>query len=290
MDHNDPAFGADDLDGEMGALFRTVLDQPTPALPPALLPQVRRRGGGLRRRRNLLAGGAAVTAVSLLATAGWMVGGGADGQRTAAAASATASSTTAAASAAPSAATPTTTPSQPDLATFRAPQRQRNAAGNQALLEYLRAHLPEEFADIVDGTKEMLPGHYIATRKDGAQVIVARDTFGNGIDRNAPNAACKPVTTANGTLGPNAEDCANRVLPDGTVAEVRHLTEPLSGRVAALGLLTPDGKPYSLTFLRVVTKPDALSPTVSLEQLLTLAGTPGLVAALRDGWHDGPES
>ncbi|MFJ3794057.1 hypothetical protein [Kitasatospora sp. NPDC090091] len=289
MDQDDPAFGAD----EMGALFRTVLDQPEPGLPPALLPQVRRSGGRLRRRRQLLAGGATVAAVSVLATAGWVVSGRPAAQHTPAGPDSPAAATRAVPStAAPSTAAPVTglpRPDPADTAATNAYQRQLSAQGNLALLEFLRAHLPEDFSAIADGPKEGRPGVYKATRTDGGLVtVVRRPSWLREVDRTTPNDSCDAHTVAGGRAEPLAADCESRVLPDGSVVMVRHLPQTLQGQVSEVNVITPDNTPYALTFLRVVSQPDETSPTVSLQQLLTLGQTPGFLPAIRDGWQDGP--
>ncbi|MFE4603735.1 hypothetical protein ACFRKE_23100 [Kitasatospora indigofera] len=287
MDREDPAFGAE----EIGALFRTVLDRPEPAAPEALLTRVRRDGGRLRRRRRLLAGIGAVVAVGVLAGAGWAVGVRPAATTTAVPAGPSSPAASSAAATAPGTPAPATGGAPADEpyrgATVRY-YRELNARPNQDLLAFLRAHLPADFARVTDGTEQMPPGQYDLTRTDGGQVVVVRDALSTPVDRDAPDAACEPRIHPGGTEDATRTDCTGRTLPDGSVVLVSHAPGTLRGRTAVLDVLTPDGRTCTLWFLRKVDGPDGTLPTVSLDHLLALAETPGLVAAVHDGWQEAP--
>ncbi|MQS11962.1 hypothetical protein F7Q99_06555 [Streptomyces kaniharaensis] len=278
MNRDDPAFGAD----EMGALFRTVLDQPEPTAPPALLPEVRHAGGRLRRRRRLTALGATVAAVALLGTAGWAVDGRTAAERTTVPAGPTAS---ASASAAPSPA-PSSFPPPPapwDQAAVREWDRQVNAAGHQALLKVLQAHLPEDFSSMTDGGNSR---SYNFTRKDGGAVAAWREDELYVDTEGGQASPCETNSSKWGPVPPVGRDCERRTLPDGSVAWAYHPLNPGRGQWSALSVVTPQNRRYGLAFGRVGTPPfQPTDETIALPQLLDLAAAPGFLEAIRDGWY-----
>ncbi|MEU9041193.1 MULTISPECIES: hypothetical protein [unclassified Kitasatospora] len=291
MNGDDPAFDADD----MGALFRTVLDQPEPATPAALLPEVRRSGARLRRRRHLLATVATAAAVGLLATAGWAVRGRTpvegSGREFVPAASApgltsampspsvppspavTGTGGTATGGTAPG----STTPGRP---TTGGPA----ADGSLSLLALLRAHPPEDIVQVFRGATA---NDYLLTRTDGGTVTVSRRLDGPAGPSGGTDSPCGPRSNAWGPMNPEGEDCVGMKLPDGSTVWALHpLSAAHRGREAQLRIVTPDDLAYVLLFVRAGARPQPGDPTVPLPQLLVLSGQPGFVAAVRDGWGD----
>ncbi|MGW2249886.1 hypothetical protein ACWCXH_06755 [Kitasatospora sp. NPDC001660] len=281
MTRDDPAHGAD----EMGALFRSVLDQSEPATPPGLLPEVRRSGGRLRRRRRLTAAGAAVAAVALLATAGWAVDGRTAAQRTTVPAGPTASAT----SAVPSTAAPSSFPPPPpntDQAAHAAWERQVNAAGHQALLKVFRAHLPADFNAVSDGDGTWRSTVFEFTRKDGGAVGAWREEEMYDELDGGQDSPCEPIPSRTGPLPPFGKDCERRALPDGSVAWAFHPVAPGRGQWSVLTVVTPQHRQYSLDFGRNGKPPyQPTDETVALPRLLDLAAAPGFLEAIRDGWY-----
>ncbi|MFD8752944.1 hypothetical protein ACFV0O_18505 [Kitasatospora sp. NPDC059577] len=302
MNGDDPAFDADD----MGALFRAVLDQPEPAAPPELLPEVRRSGNRLRRRRRLLATVATAAAVGLLATAGWAVRGRSpaehDGRVLLPAASAPVAPSVAPSPSASASPTPSVTPSPMAGGTAGGTDDWTEdgtdgtdgtttvgvaTEGSPALFALLRAHPPEEIGKASRGVSSE---NFLLTRKDGGTVAVTRRLDGpSGALGGATSPCGTPMPGSSGPKSPEGEDCVGMKLPDGSMVWAMH---PVSvtprGREAALRLVTPDELAYTLLFVRAEARPypQPDDPTVALPQLLILAGQSGFRKAVQDGWGD----
>ncbi|MFE6054823.1 hypothetical protein ACFQ6N_29060 [Kitasatospora sp. NPDC056446] len=285
MNRDDPAFDADDMD----ALFRMVLDQPEPAAPPALLPEVRRSGVRLRRRNRLLTAAATAAAVALLATAGWAVGGrnsaGGPAPLPPAATGVTARPSTPA-DPPSTAGGPTGTPSPVTAGTAGATgggNGNGNGNGSLALLTFLRSHPPEGVRQVF--STGATNGFLLTT--DYGTITLSRRLDGTAELRGGTASPCGPRSNAWGLMNPEGEDCAGRTLPDGSAVWVMHplSTAPL-GREAEIRIVTPDDRVYVLFFARAETAPKPTDPTLPLPQLLDLAGQPGFLEAVRDGWSD----
>ncbi|WBP92057.1 hypothetical protein [Kitasatospora cathayae] len=278
MTRDDPALDAD----EMGALFRSVLDQAEPATSPGLLPEVRRSGGRLRRRRRLTAAGATVAAVSLLATAGWAVNGRTAAQRTTVPAAPTTSATS-------STPVPTSFPPPPpntDQAAHAAWERQVNTAGHQALLKVFRTHLPTDFTSVSDGDGTWRSAVFEFTRKDGGAVGAWREDEMYADRESGQASPCETSSNRTGPVPPVGKDCVSRTLPDGSVAWAFHPLNPGRGQWSALTVVTPQNRKYGLDFDRNGKPPfQPTDETVALPQLLDLAAAPGFLEAIRDGWY-----
>ncbi|MEV7771761.1 hypothetical protein [Kitasatospora sp. NPDC086791] len=288
MNGDDPAFDADD----MGALFRAVLDQPEPAAPPELLPEVRRSGARLRRRRHLLATVATATAVGLLATAGWAVRG-----RTPAEDSGRALLPAAGAPGVPVAAPSPSGTSSPSAAPSPTAGGTADATGgptptgtaqegSRGLLALLRAYPPEEIWTVARG---VAPESLLLTRKDGGTVRVSRRLEGPSGPLGGTGSPCGPRSGTRGPRSPEGKDCVGTKLPDGSVVWALHpLSVAARGQEAEVRVVAPDGLVYALLFVRAETQPYPRpdDPTLALPQLLVLAGQPGFLQALRDGWGD----
>ncbi|MER7580988.1 hypothetical protein [Kitasatospora sp. NPDC097691] len=301
MNRDDPAFDADD----MGALFREVLDQPEPAVPPGLLPEVRRSGTRMRRRRHLLATVATALAVGLLATAGWAVHGRAPvagvgrGLAPAASGPVLPSATPSRPDAPPPAATGTRDTTAPGAAgdTAAAPGAPSevttaggtappgaSAVGSARLLALVRDHPPQDIGGVARGTTA---DAFVLTRKDGGTVTMSRSLDGPSEPRGGTTSPCESRTTAWGPMSPDGRDCVGTKLADGSVVWMLHpLTVVPRGQEAEIRVVTPNGLVYILLFARAEARAQPDDVTVPLLGLMQLAEQPGFLEAVRDGWAD----
>ncbi|MFI8456405.1 hypothetical protein [Kitasatospora sp. NPDC085464] len=301
MNRDDPAFDADD----MGALFREVLDQPEPAVPQGLLPEVRRSGTRMRRRRHLLATVATALAVGLLATAGWAVHGRAPVERAgrglAPAASGPVLPSTASGrpDAQPPAATGTDGTAAPGTvqdtaaapgtasavtATGGTASPGASAVGSARLLALLRDHPPEDIGGVAGGAT---PDAFVLTRKDGGTVTMSRSLDGPAQQRGGTSSPCESRTTAWGPMSPEGRDCLGTKLADGSVVWLLHpLTVVPRGQEAEVRVVTTSGLVYVLLFARAEARSQPEDVTVPLLELMQLAEAPGFLEAVRDGWAD----
>ncbi|MFE6870287.1 hypothetical protein ACFVFS_27505 [Kitasatospora sp. NPDC057692] len=282
-DREDREFGAE----QMGALFRTVLDQREPAVPP-VGPQVRRAGARLRLRRRLLTVTAAAVAVAAVATAGVAVTGR-SGPTAPVAAPTTAPTTapmptpttdpTPSAAATPSA---TDTPVAPNSADPVAADWQLSAAGHAELLRFLRDHpLPG-----VTGIEENASSReFTMHRANDGRVRFMREfngLVGSPDERESP---CTAQKLPNGDpADPFGTDCLTVPLPDGALAWVLHPAYRDQPKAVWIWLVTAQGRKFVLSFDSAPV--DGAYTPLPLEAVRGLAATPGFVRAVDEGWRD----
>ncbi|MEV6973306.1 hypothetical protein [Kitasatospora sp. NPDC093806] len=256
---------------ELGALFRAVLDQPEPTVPP-VGPQVKRAGGRLRRRRRLLTATAVAAAVAVIATAGVAVSG-----RPLEVDNLDATVPAAPAPSAPTPAAATATPDRP------ATDWQQDAAGHAALLRFLREHpLPGVTAvDERDRATE-----FTLRRTSGGPVRFARFFEGPVRDSSLRESPCEQRKLPNGDVAadPIGTGCLPVPLPDGALAWVLNPLTRGQPQSVLVWLVTAQGRLFTLG---VDSGPvDGRYDVVPLEAVRDLVATPGFVRAVDEGWRD----
>ncbi|WP_380284856.1 hypothetical protein [Kitasatospora purpeofusca] len=273
-DREDREFGAE----QVGALFRTVLEQPEPAVP-AVGPQVKRAGGRLRRRRRLVAVTAAAVAVTAVATAGVAVTG-----RSGPGAPAAAPTTGPAPSTAVTPSTPGT-PSTADTPSAEDPQaadRRLDAVGHADLLRFLRDHPLPGITGIDENPSSR---EFTMQRPDAGRVRFMREFEGPATSPDERQSPCAARTLPNGgTADPDGADCLTVPLPDGAVAWVLHPGHRDRPTSVWIRLITAQGRKFTLSFDSAPVA--GVHTTVPLEAVRDLAATPGFVRAVDEGWRD----
>ncbi|MGW4896630.1 hypothetical protein ACWEQL_30895 [Kitasatospora sp. NPDC004240] len=276
MTREDPEFGAE----QMGALFRTALDQPEPAAP-VVVPEVRRAGARLRLRRRVLTVTAVAAAVATVATLGVTVGGRPEPSATAAAPTASGSP--------PASGTPTAGPSgsaAPTPTATAAPTPEHlvedwrlNAVGHQNLLTWLREHPLPGFAGRVEEG-----GHasvFRLLREDGGEGNVLRIFEGWARTPEERMSPCGPRT--NGDL---LRDCAGRTLPDGTVLWAAYPAYRDRPGGTVLMVITAERHRRITVNLNPGSTDGTPRTPLTPEQALDVAARPGFVQAVDEGWRD----
>ncbi|MGY0461344.1 hypothetical protein ACW14Y_13910 [Kitasatospora sp. cg17-2] len=284
-----------DLDAEeVGALFRTLLDQPEPAVPP-VGPQVKRAGARLRSRRRSTAVLAATVAVVAVATAGIAVTGrSGPGVPVAAAAGAAAGSSSSTAGGTPTAPpnapdTPGTpnAPGTPDTPATGSPEdpasadRRLNAAGHAGLLRFLRDHPLPGVTRIDEGGSA---SEFLMQRPTGGRVRFLRQFEGPVRDPSQRESPCAPKLPTGEPADPFGTDCLAVPLPGGALAWVMHPVHRGQPDSVRLWLVTAEGRLFVLGFDSALV--DGGYSTVPLEAVRELAAAPGFVEAVDQGWRD----
>ncbi|MFJ4791537.1 hypothetical protein [Kitasatospora purpeofusca] len=275
-----------DLDAEeVGALFRTLLDQPEPAVPP-VGPQVKRAGARLRSRRRSTAVLAATVAVVAVATAGIAVTGrSGPGVPVAAATGAAAGSSSSTAGGTPTA--PPNAPGTPDTPATGSPEdpasadRRLNAAGHAGLLRFLRDHPLPGVTRIDEGGSA---SEFLMQRPTGGRVRFLRQFEGPVRDPSQRESPCAPKLPTGEPADPFGTDCLAVPLPGGALAWVMHPVHRGQPDSVRLWLVTAEGRLFVLGFDSALV--DGGYSTVPLEAVRELAAAPGFVEAVDQGWRD----
>ncbi|MFE2105534.1 hypothetical protein ACFXAF_06625 [Kitasatospora sp. NPDC059463] len=278
MGQEDRDLGAE----RMGALFRTVLDQQEPAVPP-VGPQVKRAGARLRLRRRVLTVTAAAVAVAAVATAGVAVTGRSGPEAPAAA------PTTAPASVTTSTAPPTpTVPPAPAAPTAQTSQElvaedwRLNAVGHAELLRFLREHPLPGVTAVEEGASSR---DFTLQRANDGRIRFMREFNGpahSPYDRETP---CAPKLPSGEPANPFGTDCLAVPLPDGALAWVLHpVHRGPSASSVWIWLVTAQGR---MLILSLDSAPvNGVYTTPPLETVRDFAMTPGFVRAVDEGWRD----
>ncbi|MFB7471212.1 hypothetical protein [Kitasatospora sp. NPDC056184] len=286
MGQEDREFGAE----QVGALFRTVLEQPEPAVP-AVGPQVRRAGARLRLRRRLLTVTAAAVAVTAVATAGIAVTGRSGAGAPAAAPTASGAPSTPGTPGTPSASDtppPSGTPTAQASLTAQASGSlvaedwRLNAAGHADLLRFLRDHpLPGVTGTDAGASSREFTMH----RANDGRVRFMREFDGPAASPDERTSPCAARTLPNGeTADPYGTDCLEVPLPDGALAWVLHPMYRDRPTSVWIRLVTAQGRKFTLSFDSAPV--NGIYTTLPLEAVRDLAATPGFVRAVDEGWRD----
>ncbi|MFB8237253.1 hypothetical protein ACFC58_11955 [Kitasatospora purpeofusca] len=276
-----------DVDAEeVGALFRTLLDQPEPAVPPVGA-QVKRAGARLRSRRRSTAVLAAAVAVVAVAGAGIAVTGRPGPGVPAAAPAAATSSSVASGTASGTAEGPQNAPSTQGSPATGSPEdpasadRRLNAVGHADLLRFLRDHPLPGITRIDEGGSA---SEFLMQRPAGGRVRFLRQFEGPVRDPSQRESPCAPKLPNGEPADPYGTDCLPVPLPGGALGWVMHPVHRGQPDSVRLWLITAEGRLFTLGFDSAPV--DGGYRTVPLEAVRELAVTPGFVEAVDRGWRD----
>ncbi|MFF8768876.1 hypothetical protein [Kitasatospora sp. NPDC015120] len=285
MGQEDRDLGAE----QMGALFRTVLDQQEPAVPP-VGPQVKRAGARLRLRRRVLTVTAAAVAVAAVATAGVAVTGRSGPGAPAAAPTTPASATTPAAPPtptvppAPDAPTSATSATAPTAATSQelvAEDWRLNAAGHADLLRFLRDHPLPGVTGVEEGASSR---DFTMQRAGDGRIRFMREFNGPARSPSDRKTPCAPKLPSGEPADPFGTDCLTVPLPDGALAWVLHPVHRGQPMSVWIRLVTAQGRMLTLSLDSAPV--NGVYTTPPLEAVRDFAMTPGFVRAVDEGWRD----